>query len=134
MKTHQSSSMRTWGLLSPVTLAGISGAVIGFFGGGYIAAVSCDWNIKEAGCVESAVYGSIIGSSVLTPIAAQLANLRRGSFPIFLLTLLAVGGIGAVGLVAAFSTNLVEILIAIPFVQLISCVAIQRGAPREDRV
>lgn len=84
--------------------------------------------------MEDAVYGAVIGSSVLIPIGAQLANRRSRSFPTFLLTLLAVGGIGAVGLVAAFSTNLVGIVVAMPFVQLISCVAIQRASPREARV
>ena len=53
------SSMRTRGLLFAVTLGGVLGAAFGFFAGGFIGALSCDWNTKEAGCVEIGAYGAI---------------------------------------------------------------------------
>ena len=133
MQTYK-SSMRTWSRLFAIALGGILGAAFGFFAGGFIGALSCDWNTKEAGCVEIGAYGAITGGSVLMPIGAQLANSRRRSFPLFLLTLLAVGGIGAAGLIAALGTSREGIIVATPGVQLTSCVAIQWGAPGPARV
>ena len=126
--------MRTWSLLFAVTLGGILGAALGFFAGGFIGALSCDWNTKEAGCLEIGAYGAIIGGSVLMPIGSQLANSRRDSLPLFLLTLLAVGGIGTAGLIAALGTGGEGIIVATPVVQLITCVAIQLGVSGRDGV
>ena len=108
-----------------ITLTGLLGGAIGFFAGGFIGAESCDWNIKEAGCLEPTICGAIIGNSVLMPFGVQLANWRQVNFLLFLLTLLAVGGIAVVGLMAAFATGWGGIIIAIPIIQLMSCVAIQ---------
>ena len=126
--------MRTRGLLFAATLGGVLGAAFGFFAGGFIGALSCDWNTKEAGCVEIGAYGAIIGGSVLMPIGSHLANFRRHSLPLFLTTLLAFGGIGTAGLIAALGTGLEGIIVATPVVQLISCVAIHLGATGPDRV
>lgn len=111
--------------LFAIAFAGLLGSAIGFFAGGYIGAAICDWNIKEAGCLEHSVHGAIIGGSILMPFGVQLTNWRRASFLLFLLTLLAVGGIAVVGLMANFATGLEGIIIAIPIIQLMSCVAIQ---------
>ena len=43
----------------------------------------------------------------------------------FLLTLLVVGGVAAAGLAVAFSTGLAGMIIAVPVVQLVICVAIR---------
>ena len=124
--------MKTWGFPFAIAFGGIIGAAIGFFAGGLIGALSCDWNTKEAGCIEVGAYGAIIGGSVLMPIGAQLAGRLRGSLPLFLLTLLTVGGIGAAGLVGASITHLEGIVLTTPVVQLISCVAIQHWAAGES--
>lgn len=117
--------MRTYRFLFATALVGLLVGAIGFLAGGYIGATSCDRNIKEAGCVEPMIYGAIIGTSILMPVGVQLTYRRRGSFPLFLLTLLAVGGIAAVGLAVGFVTGLGAVIIAIPVVQLTSCVVIQ---------
>lgn len=110
--------------LFAIVLAGLLGSAIGFVVGGLIEAVRCDWSIKEAGCLEPVVYGAIIGESILLMLGVYLASPRRGSLSI-LPTLLAVGGIAAAGLTAAFATGLGGVIIAIPVAQLIVCVAIQ---------
>ena len=111
-----------------IIFGGIIGGAIGFFAGGFVGAATCDWNTKEAGCLEPAIYGAIIGNSILMAISVQLTSRRRSSFTVFLLTLVAVCGIAAAGLIVAFATGLGGSSIAVPIVQLISCVAIHRAA------
>ena len=110
--------------LTVVFLAGLLGGAIGSVVGGLIGATSCDWNIKEAGCLAPALYGAIAGESILLMLGVYLASPKRGSVSI-LLTLLAVVGIAAAGLAVAFATGLGGILIAIPVAQLTVSVAIQ---------
>ena len=111
-----------------IIFGGLLGGAIGFIAGGFIGAAACDWNTKEAGCLEPAVYGAIIGSSILMAISVQLISMQRSSFPLFLHTLLAVSGIAAAGLMVAFATGFGGFIIAIPIVQLMSCIAIHRSA------
>ena len=75
--------------------------------------------------METAAYGAIIGSSILMPIGAQVANWRRRRSRIFLLTLLGVVSIAIAGLIATFATGLEWVIVAIPVLQLVSCVLIQ---------
>ena len=117
--------MREYRLLFLIFLGGLLGAATGFFAGGFIEAWRCDWNVNEAGCVETAAYGTIIGSSILMPIGAQVANWRRRRSRIFLLTLLGVVSIAIAGLIATFATGLEWVIVAIPVLQLVSCVLIQ---------
>ena len=114
-----------------IIFGGLLGGVIGFLAGGLIGAVTCDWSIKEAGCLRPSIYGAIIGNTILMPICVQLMN-RRSSFPVFLLSLLVVSSIRAAGLIGAFATGLGRILIAIPIVQLIGCIAVHRTAPSSN--
>ena len=76
--------------------------------------------------MKPTLYGAIIGDSILMPVGVQLTSWRRGSFPLFLSTLLAVGVIAVLGLIAAFATGLGGFIIAIPVLQLIGCIAIHR--------
>ncbi len=108
-----------------MALAGVVAGAIGFFAGGFIGAASCDWTVQEAGCLKPMVSGAIIGDSILMPFGVQLANWRQGSVLIFLSMLVAVGGIAVSGLAATFATGLGGVIFALPFIQLISCVAIQ---------
>ena len=117
-------STRVTRRLSIFILAGLLGSAIGFVVGGLIGAMSCDWSIKEAGCLEPTVYGAIIGESILLMLGVYLASQRGGNLSI-LLTLLAVGGIAAAGLTVTFATGLGGLLFAIPIVQIIICGAIQ---------
>ena len=113
-----------------MVLLGLLAGVIGFLVGGFIGATSCDWNIKEAGCIEDSAYGAIIGASVLMPLGVHLASPLRRRFPPFLVSSLAVGGIAAAGIVASGQSE--WILFAIPVVQLIICVAIERRFARSS--
>ena len=89
--------MRDKRLLLGIALGGLLGGAIGSLAGGLIGALSCDWNVKEAGCLESSVYGAVIGNSIMIPIGVQVANWQRGNPSLFLLTLLVAGGIAAAG-------------------------------------
>ena len=111
-----------------IIFGGLLGGAIGFLAGGLIGVVTCDRSIKEAGCLRPSIYGAIIGNSILMPICVQLIN-RRSGFPVFLLTFLVVSGIGTARLLVAFATGLRGIIIAIPIVQLIGCIAINWAAP-----
>ena len=94
--------------LFAIVLAGLLGSAIGSVVGWLIGAMSCDWTIKEAGCLKPAVYGAIIGESILLMLGVYLASL--GGRHSILLTLLAVGGIAAAGLTVTFATGLGGIL------------------------
>jgi hypothetical protein len=115
-----------------IIFGGLLGGAIGFFAGGFVGAATCDWNTKEAGCLEPALYGAIIGNSMLMAFSVQLINWRRSSFRVFLLTLIAVSGIAGAGLIVAFATGLGGFIVAIPIVQLASCIAIHRSAPSSN--
>ncbi len=76
--THRTRSpSRRLLLLVPIVLAGAMGGAIGLFGGGLIAAATCDWNVKEAGCVEDAAYGAVVGASVLIPLGVVVGTWRQ---------------------------------------------------------
>ena len=127
----QLSSIRATGLLVPMVLAGLLGGTIGIFAGGLIGAATCDWSIKEAGCIEPSAYGAIIGASILMPLGVHLANWQRWRLLPFLLSLLAVGGIAAAGLAVLVVDEGQEwVLLAIPVLQLIACVGIARPTAR----
>ena len=117
--------MRDKRLLLGIALGGLLGGAIGYLAGGLIGALSCDWNVKEAGCLESSVYGAVIGNSIMIPIGVQVANWQRGNPSLFLLTLLVAGGIAAAGLAAYYATGVERAVIALTVLQLVSCVAIQ---------
>ena len=53
--------------VSVVTLTAI-------LGGGLIGAMSCDWTVREAGCLEPTVYGAILGSSILMSVGVHLIS------------------------------------------------------------
>ena len=89
--THRTRSSNRRLLLFFVVLAGAVGGAAGLFGGGLIAAATCDWNVKEAGCLEDAAYGAVIGGSILIPVGVVVGSWRRASFPTFLCAFLAVG-------------------------------------------
>ena len=94
------TSARTFRSFLPIVVIAIIAAGVGGFAGGLIAAMSCDWNVKEAGCIESTAYGTVIGESVLMSVAVQAVIWPHRNLALVLLTPLTVGAIAVVGLLA----------------------------------
>ena len=84
--------------------------------------------------MEPAVYGAIIGSSILMPISVQLINRRRSTFLLYLGTLITVAAIAFSGLIATSTTGLGGIIVVIPIAQLIGCIAIHWAAQSSNRI
>jgi hypothetical protein len=112
--------------LPRLLLGGVLGGVAGVFAGGIVGAKLTDGNCEDCG-LEGAAYGLVVGGSALLPLGVHLANGRRGNFGRALLASLA---IGAAGFGAALGTNRGEIMLAVPVLQLISSVAIERATGR----
>ena len=122
---------RTWRSLLLMVLVGLLGAGAGFAIGGIIGALTCDWNTKEAGCIEHSAYGAVIAASILIPLGVHLSSPRRGNIWLFSITLLTVAAIAGAGLsISIVGSGPQELsLIAIPVVQLTSSVAIRWMTP-----
>ncbi len=109
-----------------LTAGGILGGAVGVFGGA-LAGAYLTGNSCEDCALVGAVYGAVTGGSTLLPLGVHLANGRRGNFGSSLLASLAVG---AVGLGVAQAANSVEVMIAVPVLQIVSAVFIERGTER----
>ena len=119
--------MKIYRPLFEISLAGLIAGTAGVFAGGFIGAATCDWNIREAGCVEQGAYGAIIGESILLSFALPLIILlrHRVSRVLVLLIPTAVGVITASGLAWAIFVDGQEesAPVAIPAAHLIVCIA-----------
>jgi hypothetical protein len=113
---------------SPAVLAlgGVLAGTAGVFGGAWIGN-----ELTKDACedcfLEGLVYGGVAGGSALLPLGVHLANGRRGNYGASLLSSL---GIGAAGLAVAFASNEGAVMLAVPVLQLVSSIAIERATAR----
>jgi hypothetical protein len=71
-----------------------------------------------------AVFGAVGGEVTLLPLGVHLANRRQGNY---LWSLLASAGIAAGGIALSGNGDHGEVLIAVPVLQLVSSILIERG-------
>jgi hypothetical protein len=108
-----------------LVLAGTAGMLTGAFGAGLIGSqIDPDSGLDDA---EGAVIGGIVGTTFATPVAVHLANKSRGNLGRSILVSTLVGGalLGA-GLAAESG----EMILAIPFAQLLTSVLIEQDTGR----
>jgi hypothetical protein len=110
-------------------VGGLAGGTIGFFAGGY-AGFALDGGNRVCGddpCgVEGALWGVVLGESVVLPLGVHIANGRRGNYGTELLTSvgIAVGGV----MLAAASDSGIPLLL-VPIAQIASGIAIEKRVP-----
>ena len=131
-RSRQPPSRLPLRLCLPGLLGALVGGVLGFIGGGLVAAATCDWTMKEAGCIQPSVTGAIIGSSVLIPAGLILARRPPVPMPLLLGTLLAVGAAASGGLTLAFATGQPSFIVAVPLVQLLIVTYVWCRRPRTE--
>ena len=112
----------------PALLAagGILGGAVGVFGGALAGARITQHDCEDCGIVGAA-YGAVAGGSALLPLGVHLANGSRGRLVPSLLSSLAIG-VAGVGVAAA--SNSVDVMIAVPVLQLMSSILIERRTAR----
>jgi hypothetical protein len=114
-----------------VTLGGVSGGVIGGgagFVGGMLAGAT--WG-SRSGCsgedcgLGTAILGAALGEAIGLAVGTHLGSASRGDL---LLATLTSTAIGAAGLLAAFNAegSAPAILVAVPVVQMLAVLAIER--------
>jgi hypothetical protein len=110
-----------------LVLGGVAGAAVGMLVGGVAGVKSYEGHCEDC-FLPGLFYGAAAGGSAALPLGVHVANGRRGSYGTSLLASLAIGGAG-VGLAAA--TDEYGVLLAVPVVQLVSAVLIERrtGGP-----
>jgi hypothetical protein len=102
-------------------LAGMAGMVTGAFGGGLIGTeIDSSTDLDDA---DGAIIGGLVGTTLLIPTAVHLANHSRGRLGRSILVSTLVGG-ALLGLGVAAESG--EIILAIPFVQLITSITIEK--------
>jgi hypothetical protein len=116
--------------------AGLGGAVSGFFGGMLVG-----WSLGGGGeiCGDdpcglyTGILGSLVGEAIGLPLGVHLANRRRGSFPLDLLTSLASVAAG-VTVMAGIDPDYggTVALAATPIVQLVATIAVERATGRRS--
>jgi hypothetical protein len=112
---------------SPAVLAlgGVLGGAAGAFAGGMIGAKATD--TCEDCAIVGLAYGFVAGGSAGLPLGVHLANHRRGNYGLSLVASLA---IAAAGFGTTLATRDARILIAVPVLQLVSSIAIERATSR----
>jgi hypothetical protein len=106
-------------------LAGIAGLGTGAFGGGLIGTmIDNDSGLDNA---DGAVIGGLVGTTLLIPTAVHLANHSRGKLGRSMLVSSLIGGAMLALGVAAESG---EIVLAIPFVQVFTSMAVERDTSK----
>jgi hypothetical protein len=112
---------------SPAVLAlgGVLGGAAGAFAGGIIGAKATD-TCEDCALVGLA-YGFVAGGSAALPLGVHLANHRRGNYGLSLLASLA---IAAAGFGTTLATHDARPMIAVPVLQLVSSIAIERATTR----
>lgn len=113
---------------SPALLAagGVLGGAVGVFGGA-LAGAYLTGNSCEDCALLGAAYGAVAGGSALLPLGVHLANGRRGNFGATLLASLATG---VVGLGVSQAANSAEVMLAVPVLQIVSSVLIERATEK----
>ena len=112
-----------------VGLGAVVGAAVGVVAIGVIGyhldrATECDDDFCG---LDGILLGGSLGSTVLAPLGAHLANDRRGRLLPSLLA--AAAGTGAVWIVAAASDD-EDIILAVPFVNIITSTIVERATSR----
>jgi hypothetical protein len=106
-------------------LAGIAGMGTGAFGGGLIGTViDNDSGLDNA---DGAIFGGLVGTTLLIPTAVHLANHSRGNLSRSVLMSTLLGG-ALLGVAVAAQSG--EIVLAIPFVQLFTAMAVERDTSK----
>lgn len=112
-----------------LAFAGVTGGVLGFVAGGYVA-IALDSNCRELECLVVHFSGGVVGASALLPLGVHLANHRRGNYAGELAVSLA---IGLAGLGLADATDSGWPLLGIPIAQLITTIPLECHADRANR-
>jgi hypothetical protein len=111
-------------------LGGIIGGAAGLYGGA-LAGYHLSGGDRLCGDDSCGLYAGILGAAVgemaLLPLGVHLANRRRGDYGLDLLASIALG-VGGSALASTSDSSV--LLIAVPVVQLISVVLIERATSR----
>ncbi len=113
-----------------MTAGGLLGGAVGFAGGALIGATLGGGNAicgDDACGLEEAAYGAIAGQSILLPLGVHIAHGRRGNYGFSLITSVV---IGAAGIVVVDATNDGAPFIAVPVLQLVSSILIERATSK----
>ncbi|HEV2733337.1 MAG TPA: hypothetical protein VGV85_00815 [Longimicrobiaceae bacterium] len=119
-----------------LSLGGIAGGALGFFGGGLLG-----YGVETglAGCegewcgFAGTIFGAAIGEVVMLPLGVHLANRSRGSYAPSLGMSLAVG-LGGLVLASAAGASVPLVVPAIPAAQILAAIAVERRtAARKQR-
>lgn len=131
----------TSALVAGGALGATAGVVAGALAGGALswALTNCD---DQDGCLgdyaNGAFHGAAVGSSLLVPLGVHWANGKRGSYSP---AALASAGVAAVGVGAFWAVQksegpdalMVGIVVAIPVIQTLASIAIERRTERRGR-
>jgi hypothetical protein len=109
-----------------LVLGGLAGGAVGVFGGALIGGKLTENDCEDC-VIEGIVYGAVVGGSALLPLGVHVANGRRGSFGLSLLSSLAIGGLG---LAVALEANEAAVLIPVPVLQIVSSILIERATEK----
>lgn len=117
---------------TPLVVAGIMGAVVGFFGGAFIG-YNLERSYFPCGCddpgLAGLIFGAAAGPAIAVPTAVHLANGGRGSFKRSLGASALIGGLGVLGLFATSSSGTgLLFLFGPPLVEIAASVAIERSS------
>jgi hypothetical protein len=110
-----------------LALGGLGAATVGTFGGALVGAKATTRYPCEDCGLEGLIYGGVAAGSTLLPLGVHLANGRRGNYRAALLASL---GIGAAGLGVAIASQEGAVMLAVPVLQLVSSIAIERKTAR----
>jgi hypothetical protein len=103
-------------------LAGTAGMITGAFTGGFIGSqIDSGHDLDDA---DGAVIGGIAGTTLFIPLAIHLANDSRGDLRRSLLVSTLVG---STLLVLGTATGSGELVLAVPFIQVITSAFIERN-------
>jgi hypothetical protein len=118
-----------------VGLSGLLGAAVGFVGGAYLGhEVERKWydcQCDDPG-LAGLLLGSFIGPAVVTPVAAHLANERRGSLGFSYAAAATIAGMGVFLLGATFNSSTAAefVIVATPIAHAISSTVIELATGR----
>ncbi len=115
---HSTPRLVLGGVLGGGVGLGLGALIGGALGGGDTLCGDDPCGFAEA------IFGAIGGEVALLPLGVHLANGRRGNYG---LSLLASAGIAAGGLALAGGGDHGEVLAAVPVLQIVSSILIERG-------
>ena len=106
-----------------LAVSGVVGGAAGLLAGGYVGSRLTEDDCEDCFFIGGA-YGAVAGWTTGIPLGVHLANGGRGRF---LPSLAASIAIGTVGVGAAAASDTYEIMIAVPVLQLVSSILIERA-------